>query len=303
MAFPAARKRFGLHLRGRRVEWGARTWIMGVLNVTPDSFSDGGRFEKTDAALARGLAMFEHGADIVDVGGESTRPGPVGRVPAAEERRRVVPVVKALRERGAGPISVDTTRADVARAALDAGADLVNDVSGFRFDPELPRVVADAGVPVVVMHLRGEFETMHAEPRYSDVLDEVAAELREALARGAASGVGRERTIVDPGIGFAKNAAHSLEVLRRLPELATLDRPILAGPSRKSFIGAVLNVAVGERLVGTAAAVAACVLGGAHVVRVHDVAEMSQVVRLCDAIRADGSEPARSGAQARAAAR
>src|SRR5262245_51279310 len=163
MAFPAARKRFVMHLRGCDVEWGARTWIMGVLNVTPDSFSDGGRFERMDAALARGLAMFELGADIVDVGGESTRPGPVGRVPAAEERRRVVPVVKALRERGAGPISVDTTRADVARAALDAGADLVNDVSGFRFDPELPRVVASAGVPVVVMHLRGEFETMHAE--------------------------------------------------------------------------------------------------------------------------------------------
>jgi dihydropteroate synthase len=152
------------------------------------------------------------------------------------------------------------------------------------------------------MHLRGDFETMHAEPRYSDLLGEVAAELREALARGALSGVSRERTIVDPGIGFAKNAAHSLELLRRLPELAALDRPILAGPSRKSFIGKVLDLPVGERLVGTAAAVAACVLGGAHVVRVHDVAEMAQVARLCDAIREDGLEGT-GEADARAAAR
>ena len=303
MAFPAARKRYRLSLRGRDAELGARTWLMGVLNVTPDSFSDGGRFDATDAALARGLAMFEEGADIVDVGGESTRPGNLARVPEAEERRRVVPVVRALRERGAGPISVDTTRAAVARAALEEGADLVNDVSGFRFDPELPRVVAAARVPVVLMHLRGDFETMHAEPRYSDLLGDVAAELREALARGALSGVSRERTIVDPGIGFAKNAAHSLEVLRRLPELAALDRPILAGPSRKSFIGKVLDLPVGERLVGTAAAVAACVLGGAHLVRVHDVAEMAQVVRLCDAIREDGLEGTRGEADARAAAR
>lgn len=215
----------------------------------------------------------------------------------------MVPVVKALRERGAGPISVDTTRAGVARAALDAGADLVNDVSGFRFDPEMPRLVAAAGVPVVLMHLRGDFETMHAEPRYADLPQEVAAELREALARGAVSGVRREQTIVDPGIGFAKDAAHSLEALRRLPELAALDRPILAGPSRKSFIGKVLDLPVGERLMGTAAAVAACVLGGAHVVRVHDVAEMAQVVRLCDAIRGAGIARPREQTGFRAAAR
>ncbi len=267
---------------------GGRTLVMGVLNVTPDSFSDGGRFGDPEAAVAGGLALFEAGADLVDVGGESTRPGGAARVDAAEESRRVVPVVRGLRRAGAGPISVDTTKATVARAALDAGADLVNDVSGFRFDAALAPLLAARGVPVVVMHLRGEFEAMHREPHYSDVMGEVAAELEAALRRGEEGGVPRERMIVDPGIGFAKSAGHSLEVLRRLPELRRLDRPVLVGPSRKSFIGKVLDRPVGDRLFGTAAAVAAAVLGGAHLVRVHDVAEMVQVVRVCDAIRDDG---------------
>lgn len=262
---------------------------MGVLNVTPDSFSDGGRFAEPHAAVARGLALFEAGADIVDVGGESTRPGGAQRIPAEEERRRVVPVIRGLREAGAGLVSVDTTRGEVARAALDAGADLVNDVSGFRFDPELARVVAESGVPAVVMHVRGDFATMHAKPDYDDVMGEIVSELRESLERGAAAGVERSRTIVDPGIGFAKNAAHSLEALRRLAELADLGRPILVGPSRKSFIGKALDKPAGERLMGTAAAVTACVLAGAHIVRVHDVAEMLQVVRVADAIT--GAEP------------
>ena len=193
-------------------------------------------------------------------------------------------LIRGLRDRGAGFLSVDTTRAEVARAALDAGADLVNDVSGFRFDPAMAPLVAERRAPAVVMHLRGDFSTMHREPSYGDVMGEVASELREAMARGAGAGVAESQLVVDPGIGFAKNAEHSLEVLRRLPELRALDRPILVGPSRKSFIGKVLDVAVGERLMGTAAAVAASVLGGAHLVRVHDVAEMVQVARLCDAI-------------------
>lgn len=285
MTIIAPRKRYRLRLRGREVELGARTWLMAVVNVTPDSFSDGGRYLEPEAAASHGLASFEAGADVVDVGGESTRPGGAGRVDAAEELRRVIPVVRALRERGAGPISVDTTRAAVARAALDAGADLVNDVSGFRFDPELAGVVAGSGVPAVLMHLRGDFETMHRAPSYGDVAGEIATELAQALARAAAAGVRREQVLLDPGIGFAKDAGHSLEALRRLPELATLDRPLLVGPSRKSFIGKVLDLPAGGRLMGTAAAVAACVLGGAHVVRVHDVGEMLQVVRVCDAIR------------------
>ncbi len=258
---------------------------MGVLNVTPDSFSDGGLFVSNEAAVAHGMALFEAGADIVDVGGESTRPGGAAVTPD-EEIRRVVPVIKGLRQRGAAYLSVDTTKAWVAAAALDAGADLVNDVSGFRFDPDLARLVAARGVPAVAMHLRGTFASMHERPRYGDVMREVEAELRESLALAAALGLPRERVIVDPGLGFAKDASHSLEALARLSELATLDRPVLVGPSRKSFLGKVLDLPVGERVFGTAAAVAACVLGGAHIVRVHDVAEMVQVVKVCDAILA-----------------
>ncbi len=283
----ASRRRYRIPLRGAEVELGGRTLVMGVLNVTPDSFSDGGRFADAEAAVAAGLALFADGADWVDVGGESTRPGGASRVAVDIERARVVPVIEGLRRRGAGVVSIDTTRAEVARAALDAGADLINDVSGLRFDPAMAGLVAEQKVPSVLMHLRGDFETMHREPRYADVMREVAAELEDSLQRGEKAGIARERMIVDPGIGFAKTAAHSLEVLRRLPELAALDRPLLVGPSRKSFIGKVLDLPVGERLFGTAAAVAAAVLGGAHVVRVHDVREMTQVVRVCDAIRGE----------------
>jgi len=260
---------------------------MGVLNVTPDSFSDGGRLRGTEAAIARGLELFEQGADWVDVGGESTRPGAF-RVGEEEEVRRVVPVVEGLRRRGAGPVSVDTTKAGVARAALDAGADLVNDVSAFGYDPAMAPLVAERGVPAVLMHLRGTFEEVHSAPAYRDVLAEVVAELGTALARAEALGVRRELLIVDPGIGFSKNAEHSLEALRRLPALEALDRPVLVGPSRKSFIGKVLDLPVDRRLMGTAAAVAACVLRGAHVVRVHDVGEMVEVVRVADALRDEG---------------
>jgi dihydropteroate synthase len=265
---------------------GERTLVMGVLNLTPDSFSDGGRLAGVEAAVARGLRMFEEGADWVDVGGESTRPG-AAAVEADDEIRRVAPVVEGLRRRGAGPLSVDTTKASVARAALDAGADLVNDVSAFGYDPAMASLVARRGVPAVLMHLRGAFGEMHRAPSYRDVMGEVVSELRLAIARAEAEGVARERLILDPGIGFSKDAAHSLAALRRLGEMEALDRPVLVGPSRKSFIGAVLDLPVERRLMGTAAAVAACVLQGAHVVRVHDVREMVEVVRVADAIRGD----------------
>jgi dihydropteroate synthase len=265
---------------------GERTLLMGVLNVTPDSFSDGGRFGDVEAAVARGLRMFEEGADWVDVGGESTRPG-AAPVAVDEEIRRVAPVVAGLRRRGAGPISVDTTKEPVARAALDAGGDLVNDVSAFGYDAAMATLVAARGVPVVLMHLRGGFGEIHGAPAYRDVMGEVVAELRAALDRAQGAGVPRERTIVDPGIGFSKDAAQSLEAIRRLDEMQALDRPVLAGPSRKSFIGKVLDLPVDQRLLGTAAAVAACVLRGAHAVRVHDVREMVEVVRVADAIRGD----------------
>ena len=220
----------------------------------------------------------------MDVGGESTRPGDRKALGAEEEIRRVVPLIQALRDRGAGPLSVDTTKAAVAEAALDAGADIVNDVSGFTFDPQLVTVVAERRVPAVVMHLRGDFAAMHREPSYQDVMGEVVAELRQRIGVAEAAGVSRSQLIVDPGVGFAKNAGHSLELLRRLPEMEALDRPVLVGPSRKSFIGKVLDLPVGERLMGTAAAVAACVLAGAHLVRVHDVKAMVEVARMCDAI-------------------
>lgn len=280
------RREYRIRLRGREAVLGARTWVMGVLNVTPDSFSDGGRYLDAGAALARGLALFEQGADIVDIGGESTRPGDRKALDAEEEIRRVVPLIQALRDRGAGTLSVDTTKAAVAAAALDAGADIVNDVSGFTFDPALAPLLARRGVPAVLMHLRGDFTAMHQKPRYEDVMGEVVGELRHRIGVAEASGVDRSQLIVDPGIGFAKNAEHSLEVLRRLPEMEALDRPILVGPSRKSFIGRVLDLPVGERLMGTAAAVAACVLAGAHVVRVHDVKPMVEVACMCDAILA-----------------
>ena len=260
---------------------------MGVLNVTPDSFSDGGLHADAEAALAHGLSLFEQGADIVDVGGESTRPGGAQAVDAEQEIRRVAPVLAALRARGAGLLSIDTTKAAVARAALDAGADMVNDVSGFTFDPALLGLVAEAGVPAVVMHLRGDRTTMHAPQTYGDVMGEVIDELRTRVAEAQRAGVMRARIVVDPGLGFAKNASQNLELLRRMPEMSALECPVLVGPSRKSFIGKVLDLPVGARLFGTAAAVAAAVLGGAHLVRVHDVREMVQVVRLSDAIRGE----------------
>ncbi len=265
---------------------GQRTLVMGILNVTPDSFSDGGRFEDVDQAIARGMTLFADGADWLDVGGESTRPG-AERVPVELEIRRVVPVVAGLRRLGAGPLSVDTTRAEVARGALDAGADLVNDVSGFGYDPAMASLLAARRVPGIVMHLRGPFAEMHRSPRYGDVMGEIVAELEETLTRAERAGVERSQLIVDPGLGFSKDASHSLEALRRLGELARLDRPVLVGPSRKSFIGKILDLPVERRLMGTASAVACAVWLGAHVVRVHDVREMVEVVRVAEAVRGE----------------
>ena len=283
------RRLYRIPLRGASVVLGERTLVMGILNVTPDSLAGGTL--GAEEALARGLRLFEEGADWLDVGGESTRPG-AEPVAAAEELRRVVPVIEALRRRGCGPLSVDTTKAEVAAAALDGGADIVNDVSGFGYDPAMAALVARRGVPAVLMHLRGGPAERHRAPAYADVMGEVKAELAAALGRAEAAGVARERTLVDPGIGFSKEAAHSLEALRRLPELAALDRPLLVGPSRKSFIGRVLDLPVERRLLGTAGAVAASVMLGAHVVRVHDVREMVEVVRVCDAIRGDAARRA-----------
>jgi dihydropteroate synthase len=271
--------------KGAALFLGPRTLIMGVLNVTPDSFSDGGlRFDPA-RAVEDGLRMLEQGADILDVGGESTRPG-ADPLPADEEMRRVLPVVEQLATRGA-IVSIDTYKAVVAREAVARGAAIVNDVQGVRGDPEMAAVLAEAGPAVVLMHNRGTSRDMYGLAEYADVVRDVAQELRTAIDRAVSSGVARESIIVDPGIGFAKRAAHSFEVLARLGELAALDRPILAGPSRKSFLKDALGDRTAhEREWGTAAAVAASVLFGAHIVRVHDVAAMTDVARVADRILA-----------------
>lgn len=269
---------------GARLFEGPGPFLMGIVNVTPDSFSDGGRFLEADAAAALALRLAEEGADLVDVGGESTRPG-APSVEAGEEMRRVVPVIERLRARGFPlPISVDTSKGTVARAALAAGADLVNDVSGIS-DPDLGRAVADARVPVVLMHMRGTPADMQSRAVYRDVAAEVAAELEGAIARAVAAGIPRERTILDPGIGFAKTAEQSVELLARIDELRDLGRPLLVGPSRKSFIGKTTGAPVGERVPGTLAAVTACVLAGVELLRVHDVAPCRQAALVAAALR------------------
>jgi len=273
------------HLRWDRftIELGTRTALMGVVNVTPDSFSDGGQFLDTRTAVDHCRRLADDGADILDVGGESTRPG-AADVPAGEEVRRVVPVIEAAASRLDVPISVDTGKPDVARAALEAGAAMINDVTAGS-DPAMFALAAERGVPIVLMHMKGTPRTMQQNPRYDDVVGEIAAFLAARLDAASGAGVPTERVIVDPGIGFGKTAEHNFEIIARLGELGALGCPVLVGPSRKSFIGRVLGLDVGERLLGTAAAVVACVLGGAHVVRVHTVAEMRQVCDIADAVR------------------
>ena len=258
---------------------------MGILNVTPDSFADGGDRFAPDDAMAGALEMARQGADLVDIGAESTRPG-ADPLPAEEELRRLVPVLEGLRGRIEIPISVDTYKAEVAERAIDLGAAIVNDVSGLTFDPGLAAVVARRRVPVILMHTRGRSKGMYERAVYTDPPGEVAAELAARVAAAEAAGIPRAQVIVDPGLGFAKRAEHSLAVLAGLPRLAALGCPILVGPSRKSFLRATLgDVPPSERRWGTAAAVAAAVLLGAHIVRVHDVREMADVVRVADALR------------------
>ena len=262
-----------------------RPLVMGIVNVTPDSFSDGGRFAEPEAAIAHGLELAARGADLLDVGGESTRPGSEA-VDAAEELRRVLPVVTELARRSGVPVSIDTTKAVVADRAAAAGAVLVNDISALRFDPELADVVRTRDLGLVLMHSRGRPKDMQDAPRYDDVVGEVTRELGEALARAAARGVPVEATIVDPGLGFAKRLEDNLALLAGLPALrAGLGRPVMVGPSRKSFIGGLTGAGPGARLPGTLAAVAAAVLAGAELVRVHDVVEARQAADVAAAIR------------------
>ncbi len=267
----------------RAFDCSERTLVMGILNVTPDSFSDGGRFEDADAAIAHAGRMIEDGADLLDVGGESTRPGSEP-VPVDEEIARVLPVIERLADlHPAVPISIDTRKADVTAAALDAGATVVNDVSAGA-DPELFEVVNDHDAAIVLMHMQGDPKTMHEAPSYDDVVAEVHEYLRERIEAAGFAGIDPERILIDPGIGFGKDLDHNLELIHRIDALLDLGRPVLVGPSRKRFIGTLLDLPEDERVEGTAAAVAWMIARGAHVVRVHDVKEIVRVVRVIDAI-------------------
>jgi dihydropteroate synthase len=263
---------------------------MGVVNVTPDSFSDGGRWLEPDAAVAHGLDLVAAGADLLDVGGESTRPG-APPVPAGEERRRVVPVIARLAAEAGVPVSVDTTKRDVAAAAFDAGAVIVNDVSAARFEPDVLDEVAAAGAGYIAMHMLGDPRTMQHDPQYDDVVREVVAFLGERADAARAAGIEDSALAVDPGIGFGKTVRHNLELLARLPEIAAaLDTPVVVGTSRKRFIGALLGGPAGdlpadEREEGTLATVVWALDHGARVVRVHDARPAAQVVRLLEAMR------------------
>jgi dihydropteroate synthase len=255
--------------------------VMGVVNVTPDSFSDGGQWLDPEAAVAHGRELTAQGAHLLDIGGESTRPG-AAPVDADEERRRVVPVVEGLAG-GPARISIDTMKAPVAAAALDAGAQIVNDVTALRGDPEMAGLVADRGVGICLMHMRGEPRTMQDDPRYDDVVDDVRAFLEERMGAATAAGIAEERIWLDPGIGFGKTIDHNLELLRRLDELAALGRPLVIGTSRKSFLGRITGREAGERLPGTIATNVLALARGASIFRVHDVAEVAEALAVAAA--------------------
>jgi dihydropteroate synthase len=282
------RRKFRLRLPTRTLMLGERTLVMGVLNVTPDSFSDGGAFLEPRRAVEHALEMEKAGADLLDIGGESTRPGSTG-TPVETELARILPVLEGLRGVLKIPISIDTRKSQVAEAAISAGAQIINDISGLRCDPRIAEVAARRGVPLILMHMRGEPGTMQKKPFARDVMKDVTLGLRASIAKAQKAGVRKSQIIIDPGIGFGKSFEQNYELLRKLPELAKLGYPLLVGTSRKGFLGATLArngkpAPPEERLWATAATVTASVLGGAHIVRVHDVAEMAQVARVADCL-------------------
>jgi len=280
-----SRKKFTLHAGDWVLELGARTRVMGILNVTPDSFSDKGRYFDPQAAVDRAWQIAEEGADILDIGGESTRPGSLG-VSAEEELRRVLPIIQTLSSgrKYPIPISVDTSKAEVARAALECGASIINDIASLQKDPEIGPVTAKHGAALILMHMRGEPSNMQSIPPSKDILRDVEAWAQEAVARAQNSGVSSDKIVLDPGIGFGKTAAQNFEILRNLDRLTTAGFPVLVGTSRKSFIGSVVKKPAGELVLGTGATVAASIVYGAHMVRVHDVAAMREVADVTDAI-------------------
>ena len=278
-----------LRLGDKRFDLDERTLIMGVVNVTPDSFSDGGLFYDPQKAVGHALRLLDEGADILDIGGESTRPGSEF-ITLEEELRRVMPVLEGILDEADVPVSIDTTKAEVARRALDAGCAMVNEISAMRLDPDMLPLVVERGVTFCLMHMQGMPKDMQAEPHYEDVIGEIAFFLRERAEAATEAGADPSRIILDPGIGFGKNLRHNLEILRRLGELKSLGYPILLGTSRKSFIGSILDLPVEERVEGTAASVTMGIANGADIIRVHDVKEMTRVARVADAIAGKGKE-------------
>jgi dihydropteroate synthase len=267
------------------LDFSRKTCLMGILNVTPDSFSDSGLYFDTSGAIKRACQMAEEGADIIDIGGESTRPG---SEPLAieEELRRTIPVIRALSKEISVPLSIDTYKSGVAKRALDAGASIINDISGLRFDAGMARVVSEYKVPVVIMHMKGSPKDMQKNPVYEALMPEIMDSLRQSILLAVEAGVSEDKIIIDPGIGFGKTFEHNLEIIHNLSGLTLLEKPVLVGPSRKAFIGKALgNVPPDERLEGTAAAVAISILNGADIVRVHDVKEMAKVAKVADAIK------------------
>ncbi len=276
-----------LRLGGREYDLSKRTLIMGVVNVTPDSFSDGGRFTDTSTAIEHALRLEEDGADILDIGGESTRPGS-DFITLEEELNRVMPVIEGVLERAGVPVSIDTTKAEVARQALRAGCAMVNEISALRLDEEMLPLLVNSGVPFCLMHMQGMPKDMQVEPHYDDVIGEISAFLRERAEVAEEAGADPSNIMIDPGIGFGKTLKHNLEILRRLRELRSLGYTLVLGTSRKSFIGKILDLPEDERVEGTAASVALGICEGADIVRVHDVREMARVARVADAIMGKG---------------
>jgi dihydropteroate synthase len=273
-----------LNIRDRTFNWGEKTYLMGILNVTPDSFSDGGEFATVETALIQARDMIAHGVDIIDLGGESTRPH-AESVSVEQELQRVIPVIEQLRQESSIPISIDTTKAEVAKQAIASGADIVNDISGGTFDPQMLPTVAQLNVPIILMHIRGNPKTMQFLTDYQDVVLEVAEFLTIQVNKAIASGISRSKIIIDPGIGFAKQAEQSLELLQRLNELKALSLPMLVGVSRKSFLRPILHQNdPKERIWGTAAACYGAIARGADILRVHDVGQMYDICRVADAI-------------------
>ena len=277
-------KRYVIKTRHGIIDAGQKTLLMGIINVTPDSFYDGGKRLNSDRAVADSMVLSEAGADIIDIGGESTRPE-ARPVSVEEELERVLPVIKGVRRATKVPISIDTYKAEVAQAALIEGADIVNDISALRFDPQMAAVVAREKVPIVLMHMQGTPKTMQVEPCYHDVLQEVQNFLTGQVRFAIEAGVERENIIIDPGIGFGKTLDHNLTLLRNLPVLASIGQPLLVGASRKAFIGKILGAEPDERLEGSLAAAIVAAWGGAQIIRVHDVRETRKAIRVVDAIR------------------